>query len=155
MNIPQSILCLREFCSYHPSNTILILFLGNFHTSPHKHVALKLGWPRSTSWKNTNEILGQPSLNVLAYLFTRWQPHSAPVLSSRVCGAAGGVCHLLRLQSPGQQPLRSLRTVSLFSVPPFVVGPPPPLWVTAILRNLDPSTDQGSWVHLPPSGLSL
>ena len=75
------------------------------------------------------------------------------VLSSRVCGAAGGMCHPLRLQSPGQQPLHSLRTVSLFSVPPFVVGPPPPLWVAAILRSLEPSTDQGSWVHLPPSGL--
>ena len=54
---------------------------------------------------------------------------------------------------PGQQPLHSLKTVSLFSVPPFVVGPPPPLWVAAILRRLDPSTDQGSWVRLPPSGL--
>ena len=45
------------------------------------------------------------------------------MLSSGVCGAAGGTCHLLRLQSPGQQPLCSLRAVSLFSVPLFVVGP--------------------------------
>lgn len=86
---------------------------------------------------------------------TAWlapSPLSASVLSSRVCGAAGGTCHLLRLQSPGQQPLRSLRAVSLFSVPLFVVGPLH-LWVAAVLRSLDPCTDQGSWVHPPASGL--